>query len=203
MTTATVKPPISPEDAARADFYALLGALFTRPPDRKLLESLALAAPLEPGTSLAKPWEALVLASGVVDAEAVAEEYEALFVGVGKARVSIYAGFYVGASAVDHPRVRIARAMDDLRIVRAPGVTEPEDHLGGLFEVMRLLIAGAPGRPAESPASQKVFFEQHVGPAAIKFFDAVRSEPDSNYYSRVAGLGSAFVVVESESLQLS
>lgn len=203
MTTATVNAPVSPEDTARAGFYALLGALFTRPPDQKLLQTLAIAAPLEPGAMLAKPWEALVLASGVVDAEAVAEEYETLFVGVGQAKVSIYAGFYAGASAVDHPRVRIARAMDKLRIVRAPGVTEPEDHLGGLFEVMRLLVAGAPGRAAESPATQKVFFEGHIAPAAIKFFDAVRSDPDSNYYSRVAALGSAFIGVESEALQLS
>jgi TorA maturation chaperone TorD len=90
-----------------------------------------------------------------------------------------------------------------LSLARAPGVTEPEDHLGGLFEVMRLLVAGAPGRPPESPARQKAFFESHIAPTAIKFFDALRSEPDSNYYSRVAGLGAAFVEVESQSLQLS
>lgn len=203
MTTQTVNAPIAPEDAARADFYALLGALFTRPPDARLLQTLAIAAPLEPGTALAQPWDALVRASGVVDAEAVAEEYESLFVGMGKAKVSIYAGFYAGASAVDHPRVRIAQALADLRVARAAGVTEPEDHLGGLFEVMRLLVGGGPGRSPESPSTQRAFFEGHIAPSAIKFFDALRKEPDSNYYLRVAGFGSVFVAVESESLQLS
>lgn len=203
MTTATVNVPLAPEDAARAGFYALLGSLFTRPPDSKLLQTLAIASPLEAGTALAKPWEALVLASGVVDAEAVAEEFESLFVGVGKSTVSIYAGAYSGASAVDHPRVRITQSLAELRIERAHGVTEPEDHLGGLFEIMRLLVAGAPGRAPESPQVQKGFFEAHLAGSSTKFFDALLNDPDSNYYRRVAGLGVAFVDVEAQAFQLS
>ena len=203
MTSATVNVPLTPEDAARAGFYALLGALFTRPPDAKLLQTLAIASPLEAGTALAKPWEALVLASGVVDEEAVAEEFESLFVGVGKSKVSIYAGAYSGASPVDHPRVRISESLGALRIERAHGVTEPEDHLGGLFEIMRLLVAGAPGRPPESPSAQKGFFEAHLVDPSTKFFDALLNESDSNYYRQVARLGAAFVEVEAQAFQLS
>ncbi len=203
MTTATVNAPLAPEDAARAGFYALLGSVFTRPPDAKLLQTLAIASPLEAGTVLAKPWEALVLASGVVDAEAVAEEFESLFVGVGKSKVSIYAGAYSGATPVDHPRVRITQSLAELRIERAQGVTEPEDHLGGLFEIMRLLVAGAPGRPPESPQVQKGFFEAHLARSSTKFFDALLNDPDSNYYRRIAGLGAAFVDVEAQAFQLS
>lgn len=203
MTTATVNVPLTPEDAARAGFYALLGSLFTRPPDAKLLQTLAIASPLEAATVLSKPWEALVLASGVVDTEAAAEEFETLFVGVGQSKVSIYAGAYSGASPVDHPRVRITQALADLRIARAPGVSEPEDHLGGLFEIMRLLVAGAPGRASESPQVQKGFFEAHLAQPSTKFFEALRNEPDSNYYRRVADFGAVFVAVEEQAFQLS
>ena len=38
-----VRMPLAPEEAARADFYALLGRLFASGPDRALLAQLAAA----------------------------------------------------------------------------------------------------------------------------------------------------------------
>ena len=52
MTTATVNAPLAPEDAARAGFYALLGSLFTRPPDSKLLQTLAKLCAIVAGVLL-------------------------------------------------------------------------------------------------------------------------------------------------------
>jgi TorA maturation chaperone TorD len=148
-----VTRPASAEEAGRADFYALLAALFHGAPDGRLLRTIALAAPIEGGdAALARAWLELIAASGVMDEEAVAEEFETLFVGVGKARVSVYSGFYVGATAVDHPRVRIIEDLAALRLARAAGVTEPEDHFAALFDVMRVLVAGGAGRaPAGGP----------------------------------------------------
>src|SRR6185503_8302542 len=79
------------EEAARADFYALLARLFHDAPDAALLAALAHAPELEAGSPLAGEWRDLTWASRAMDADAARTEYDALFVGVGKAEVSIYA----------------------------------------------------------------------------------------------------------------
>jgi TorA maturation chaperone TorD len=195
--------PTSPEEAARADFYALLAALLHHAPEGKLLRTLALAAPIEDGDpALARAWGELVAAAGVVDEEAVAEEFEALFVGVGKAKVSSFAGHYDGATAVEHPRVRIIRDLAELGLARAEGANEPEDHFAGLFDTLRVLVAGGAGRSPAAIAEQKRFYEAHVKPGAAKFFAAVRAAPESNFYRKVAALGEAFLAIENESFNL-
>jgi len=130
------------EEAARAHFYALLARLVVAPPDGALLHAIAQAEPLAGPGELASAWQALVDASSVMDADAAAEEHEALFATLGKADVPLYAGYYSGATAVDHPRVRIRADLVALGLAPRPDSTEPEDHLGGLFEAMRVLIAG-------------------------------------------------------------
>lgn len=203
-TPVQVQRPLPPEEAARGDFYALLARLFHGGPDAALLQSLAIA-PLIPGDgdpALASAWSALVAASSVMDPEAAAEEYEALFVGVGKARVSIYAGYYSGATAVDHPRVRIVEDLAALGLARRERVTEPEDHFAGLFDAMRVLVAGGAGRSPASVAEQRRFFESHLQPGVVRFFRAVAAEPAANYYAKVAALGEAFATLEIESFQL-
>lgn len=193
---------LAPEEAARADFYALLAALFHRAPEGKLLRTLALASPLEGGDeALSRAWSQLVAASGVVDEEAVAEEYESLFVGVGKAKVSIYAGWYEGAAA-EPPRVRVIEDLAGLGLARPEGVAEPEDHFAGLFEAMRVLIAGGAGRAPSGLAVQKRFFEAHLKPGVGRFLAAVSEAAESNYYRKVAAVGEAFLAIESQSFDL-
>lgn len=204
LSPVEVRRPVADEEAARADFYALLGALFSRPPDEKLLRSLALAVPLEGGDQvLAKAWSELIAASSVMEPEAAAEEFETLFVGVGKAKVSCHAGYYQeGAMAVEHPRVRIIADLARLGLGRPAGVTDPEDHYAGLFEVMRILVAGGAGRQPASLAEQKRFYEAHVQPGVGRFLAAVREAAESNYYRKVAAVGEAFVGIENESFNL-
>src|ERR1700693_5504487 len=132
---------LPPEEAARGDFYALLARLMHNAPDAPLLRSLAAAPPLpsQGDGALAKAWRELTEASAAMDADAARDEYEALFVGVGSAAVSIYAGHYSGAAAVDHPRVRIQADLAALGLGQRGSVTEPEDHFAGLFEGVRVL----------------------------------------------------------------
>jgi TorA maturation chaperone TorD len=203
VARAELPLPPSPEETARADFYALLAALFHRAPDGKLLRTIALAAPIEGGdAALARAWAELVAASSVMDEEAAAEEFETLFVGMGKAKVSVYAAYYMGATPVDHPRVRIIEDLAALGLARASGVTEPEDHFAGLFDAMRVLVAGGAGRAPAGIAEQKRFYEAHVKPGAGRFLAAVREAPESNYYRKVAAIGEAFLAIEDESFNL-
>jgi TorA maturation chaperone TorD len=81
-------------------------------------------------------------------------------------------------------------------------VTEPEDHFAGLFEVMRVLVAGGAGRSPASLAEQRRFYAAHVEPGVARFLAAVGSAAEANYYRHVAALGTAFTALESESFQL-
>ena len=198
-----VPRPVAPEDAARADFYALLAALFQRAPDARLLHTLAIAPSIEGGSEeLARAWSQLAAASAAMDPEAAAEEYETLFVGVGKAKVSIYSGWYTSALWMEPARLRIIEALSGLGLARPAGVSEPEDHFSALFETMRVLVAGGAGRAPASLAEQRQFYEGHVKPGVGAFLAAVRDAPESNYYRKVAAVGEAFVGIENESFNL-
>ena len=170
-----IRRPVAPEDAARGNFYALFARLLAAAPDAALLQTLSGAEPIDAqgDPALARAWQELITASSVMDADAAAEEYEALFVGVGKAAVSLYAGYYTGALAIDHPRVRLQADLAAFGLAAREHSTEPEDHFGALFDVMRLLVAGGAQRGPAPLEEQKRFFESYLAPGAPKFFSAV------------------------------
>ena len=194
---------LPPEEAARGDFYALLAALLVAPPSQALLANLGAAGPIEGDPALAKAWRGLVDASSVMDAAAAAIEHEELFAAVGKAPVSIYAGHYLGAPSIDHPRVRLQADLAALGLARAEQVSEPEDHIGGLLEVMRVLVAGAPGRKPAPLPEQKRFYLAYVEKAATGFFKALADARQANYYRHAAAVGAAFMALESQSFSLA
>ena len=200
----TLKRALPPEEAARGDFYALFARLLHNGPDMPLLGAIAAAAPIPPegNAALAAAWRGLVDASSVMDADAGLEEYEALFAGVGKAAVSLYSGYYTGAPSIDHPRVRIQADLAALGLGRRETASEPEDHFAGLFDAMRVLVAGSAARAPADVAAQRRFFQDHVEPGVGKFFAALAAASEANYYRRVAALGAAFFALESESFQL-
>jgi len=199
-----IRLPIPPEEQARADFYALLSRLFHAAPDAKLLGAIAIAGAMPDAgdPALCKAWRELVDAASVMDPDAAADEYQSLFEGVGHAEVSIYSAFYVGATAVDHPRVKLRTDLADLQLARRERVTETEDHFAGLFDVMRVLIAGGAGRSPAAIAEQRAFFETHLEPGIGKFFRAVETAGSANFYRKVAALGHAFLAIEAESFRL-
>jgi TorA maturation chaperone TorD len=196
---------LPPEEEARANFYALLGRLLRCAPDGELIAALAASDPLpaDGNVAIAAAWRNLIDASSVMDAQAAGAEYEALFDGVGKAEVSIYAGFYSGAPSIDHPRVRLQADLAALGLARRERVSEPEDHFAGLFETMRVLVGGGAGREPAPIAEQKRFFESYLQPSAPKFMKALGASPKANYYRTVAALGASFISLESESFQLA
>ena len=204
VSTVTLKRSLAPEEAARGDFYALLARLLHNGPDAALLHAIAAAdaIPADGNPALAAAWRGLVDASSVMEPDAGLEEYEALFAGVGKAAVSLYAGYYAGAPAIDHPRVRIQNDLAALGLAIRGDATEPEDHFAGLLDAMRVLVAGGAARAPAPLAQQRKFFQDHVEPGAAKFFDALARARDANYYRKVAALGAAFFALESESFQL-
>ena len=204
VTPVSLKRTLPPEEAARGDFYALFARLLNNGPDQALLGAIAAAGPIPPegNAALSAAWRDFVDASSVMDADAALEEYEELFAGMGKAAVSVYSGFYTGAPSIDHPRVRIQGDLAALGLGRRETASEPEDHFAGLFDAMRVLIAGGAGRDPASVAQQRTFFQDNVEPGAGKFFAALARARQANYYRKVAALGTAFFALESESFLL-
>ena len=192
------------EEAARADFYALLARLLNAAPDDMLLSQIALASPLpdDGDAALVPAWRGLIEASAAFGGAAAREAYQGLFEPVGKSPGSIYAGAYSGATAVEHPRVRIQRDLEALGLERPAHVTEPEDHIAGLLDVMRVLVAGGAGRAPAKLADQRRFFESHLEPSLGKFFAALAAAKGADYYAKVAAFGAAFVALETESFSL-
>jgi len=202
---ATVPMPLSGEDQARADLYALLARLLLAAPDAGLLDALSAADPIvsageEP--ALEQAWEALTLASGVMDPDAVREEFDALFISIGTPPVNPYGSRYLSGYLNDTPLAELRGDLVRLGIRRMRGVGEFEDHLGALCETMRVLITGAPGIARQSVERQQAFFEAHIAPWYARCVAEIADAEGANYYRLVARLAGAFLDIEAQAFVL-
>ena len=199
----TIALPLSDEDQARADFYALIARLVLAPPNAALLTALAAAEPIaadglaEAGRALEDAWRKLTQAASVMDAAAVAEEFAALFVSTGNPLINPNGSFYLAGHLNDFPLAELRHDLARLRIARARGVGEFEDHLASLCETMRVLITGAPGIAPQPLEEQKQLFVAHIQPwYAACLADMSGAEP-ANFYRVVAAFAGAFLAIEA------
>lgn len=196
-----VSLPLSGEEQARADLYALLSRLLLAAPDAALLDALAGADPIcaEGGDpALEQAWEQLTLASRVMDPAAVSEEFDALFISIGSPPVNPYGSRYLSGYMNDTPLADLRGDLARLGVRRVRGVGEFEDHLGALCETMRVLVAGAPGIARQPEARQQRFFEAHIAPWYARCLADIAAADGSNYYRLVARLAGAFLAIEAE-----
>jgi len=205
MTDAGIAfhPSLAEEDRARAEFYALLGRLYTAAPDAPLLAAIG-ASELwgdEDTNPLAGAWNRLVLASRGMDAEAAEQEHTDLFVGVGKAECNLHASHWT-PEAAQRPLVALRDELAALGLARAHESAVYEDHLGALCEAMRLLIAGAPGRASQPLTVQRQFFDRFLSGWVDRCCDAITQSPVANYYARVAEFTCLFMAVERDSFAI-
>ena len=135
-------PTLPPEEVARANFYGLLARLFYAPPDTPLLQALAGAGDMEAeGEGFSRAWSDLVRAAAATEAEAAKEEYDSAFVGTGKAPVSLYVCAYTIQFSNEAPLAQLRGELYSLGLARRAGASEPEDHIAGLCDAMRHLVA--------------------------------------------------------------
>jgi TorA maturation chaperone TorD len=200
-TGTVAAPPLSPEDQARADLYALLARLLLAPPDAALLADLAAADPIcaEQGErALEEAWHKLALAASVTDVQAVADEFDALFVGIGTPRLNPYGSLYVSGYLNDRPLAELRADLARLGLARASRAFEFEDHLGALCETMRVLIAGGPGLPRRTVEEQKAFFDRQIAPWHARCLADIAGADEASFYRLVAGFALAFLAIEAE-----
>jgi TorA maturation chaperone TorD len=196
-------PALAPEEALRAEIYGLLAHVFAAAPSAAVLEAVAgasadLGAPGEP---LHEAWRALRRAAGAADAAALEVEHAELFVGTGRAKVSIYASHYLSETWKEHTLVGLRDELDGLGLARQAGVTQPEDHLSALLEVMRHLAQRGTGEAAL--AHQQRFFERYIGPWLEQFGAALAQVGGTPFYGAAAEMLLAFGDLERQAFRLA
>lgn len=197
------RPVLEDEDRARADLYALLARLYYQGPDAGVLALIVQAGAvvsLETGSPFAAAWKALAAASSTADSAAVQQEYDDLLVGTGRADVSLYATYYLAETGREKILVALRTDLAAMGLSRKDTSREPEDHIAGLFDVMRHLVEG--GSADAALQDQRRFFGRYVEPSYAAFCDAVVASGHAEYYAQVAVLTRAFLDVEKDAMNM-
>jgi len=194
--------PVSPEDRARADFYALLARLFADGPDAAFLQAIGSAESIDGESPFAVAWNRLVAASGAMDADAAMQEYTDLFIGVGKCDVNLHASHWLTGFMMEKPLAQLRSELAGLGLARRDEVVMLEDHVSALCETMRLLIAGHDDRKPMPVATQRAFFERHIASWVFACCSAIRESTIANYYARVAEFTEQYMALDRDALAM-
>jgi TorA maturation chaperone TorD len=184
-------------DLLRAQHYDLLATLLGRAPDVALLDVLRT---LEGGEgALGRHLSDLSRAAATTSANAIEREFFTLFVGVGRGELLPYASYYLTGFLNERPLARVREDLSHLGIERGEAMSEPEDHLAILFEVMAGLAAG---RFEAEPGMQARFFARHIEPWATRFFADLEQAKAGRFYRTVGELGRTFIEIETEAFSM-
>ena len=196
MERLAATPALNDEDRARAEHYAVFSRLFASSPDQQFLDQLpALAAHWgNANSALGQAWLLLGDAARDVDAEQVEAEYTRIFLTIGRPEVMLFGSFYIAGFLMEEPVVELRADLAELGLGRRLGVTESEDHIAALSDVMRHLIVTGPD--SAGLARQKAFFAGHLEPWVDALAEALANAPDARFYSRTAALVRAFFAIE-------
>jgi TorA maturation chaperone TorD len=192
------------EETARAELYGLIAELFYAPPRAELLAQLRVAATDAPaaGGFLEEPWRQLVGVSREMDDTQIQKEHDALFGGVGKPEVYVYASHFLTGFLNEKPLAQLRTDLAALGIGRDDTtMSETEDHVSYVFEVMRFLVAGD-DVSVSNLTQQAKFFAAHVQTWVPAFCDALQATPRARFYAALAELTRAFVSVEAQGFDM-
>jgi TorA maturation chaperone TorD len=195
MTQAAPLQLLAPEEAARANFYALLARLFYAPPDAALLK--AIAGETMAG-DLAASWGELATAAASADPEAVREEYETAFIGTGKAPVTLYSTAYTIRYSNETPLANLRGELAELGLARRAEAREPEDHIAALCDTMRHLVA----EQKRDLEEQRRFFNRWITPAVEPLCAAIDHAPSTSFYKLVGRFAKAFLTLEQAGFEM-
>ena len=179
-------------DAARADLYALLAHLLWQAPDAAMLRRLAI--PVEGEGPLADARRALAQAAAQTDAMRLEREHFNLLIGVTGGEILPYASYYLTGFVHERPLADVRADLAKLGFVRTEGLSEPEDHIAFLFEIMAALIRDG--------GDDAAFFERHIAGWSQRLFADLARAESAQFYRSVAGLTAALIDLETQALAL-
>ncbi|MEM8665088.1 MAG: molecular chaperone TorD family protein [Pseudomonadota bacterium] len=193
------RAPVDAAEQLRADLYGLLAILLSAPPGEEQLAQIA--ALTGDDTAIGKAVAGLAAAARDADAATLTREYDALFIGLGRGALLPYGSYYLTGFLNEKPLAILRSHMAKLDIERGEGVTEPEDHIASLCEMMAGLIRGSFGDPVPL-AEQEAFFNTHIGPWAGHFFADLEGARPARFYVHVGRIGRAFIDIEYDAFRM-
>jgi TorA maturation chaperone TorD len=201
------KPEISPDsniegvetnDLIRANIYRLLAALLAGPPSGEVLKLLEGINDADDGTSLmAAAWKLLKLAGRQTTHAKLDDEFHDLFVGVGRGELVPYACWYMTGTLMGKPLARLRADLAGMGFERQVDVSEPEDHVAALCEIMAMIINSAGEITLDT---QWVFFKDYISSWIGDFFWDLQKAKSARFYRAVGRLGEEFMKIEKQYL---
>lgn len=203
MTAAPLVASTLDEEAARAEVYGLLAALYYAAPSAELHANMRVAVTEAPaaGALLEGPWGELVAAARAQSQADIGQEYDALFGGVGKPELYLFGSHYLSGFLNEKPLAALRDDLAALGLARDEAMPETEDHVAYLCEVMRYLIAGEDVEVANL-TRQRDFFARHVQPWLPMMCEAVMQSPKARFYRALAAFTQAFISVEAQGFDM-
>jgi TorA maturation chaperone TorD len=206
-TSLDLDSNLTPEDLARADLYGLLALLFYEPPSAELLKKIAqFGQDIDVGIQdessiLFAPWKELVDVAKISSVQDWQDEYENAFIGVGKQEIFLYGSYYLTGFLNEKPLAALREALLKLGLQASDDMSETEDHIACLCEVMRYLVAGE-DLSICNLTKQKVFFNQHIRTWASELFEVLQNHPSLRFYSLVGSLAATFFEIEGQAFDM-
>lgn len=187
------------EELLRARFWGLLATLLSAPPSSQLLA--ALAAMPGDDTEMGQALAELAAAARATAPETAEDEFTALFIGLSRGELVPFGSYYLTGFLHEKPLAALRTDLAELGIAVEDGVSEPEDHIAILAEIMQALIDGSLGSPLPL-AEQKRFFAAHLEKWAGRFFADLENCPAAGFYRPVGRLGRLFLDVEAQAFAM-
>jgi len=191
---------IAEEDVLRARFYGLLSHLLAGPPGPDILENLRLLEGDD--TEMGRALSDLAAAAAAIAPEQVEAEFNALFIGLSEGELIPYGSYYLTGFLYEKPLADLRSDLESLGIAQSEDVSEPEDHIASLCEVMHGLIVGAFGAPVDIDAQRK-FFDAHVNSWAPRFFTDLETAEQAVLYRPIGTIGRTFMAIEQEAFSMA
>jgi TorA maturation chaperone TorD len=186
------------EQAYRRGAYGLLARLLRSPPDAEVLDQVAGFAGIDTRQDdMALAMSMLGLAATSSRPDTVDDEFHALFIGIGRGELVPYGSWYLTGFLMERPLGRLRDDLATLGFERQQGVSEPEDHVAALCEVMALLIDDDLALELQSD-----FFRSHLADWLGRFFNDLSEAGSAVFYRAVGRFGAAFVELEQRYLSM-
>jgi TorA maturation chaperone TorD len=193
MGRADSSADISDEDVLRANLYRMLAHILKAPPQKSDLE--LLAGLTGDATRLGEAIGGLAHLARRTSPEAAGREYHALFIGIERGELVPYGSHYRSGFHEDQSLVRIRADIARHGIALTPELSQAEDHIAALCEIMAGLILGVGDEPTPLD-EQKAFFAAHIATWAKHFFTDLEAARSSVFYAAVGKVGAVFMDIE-------
>ncbi|MDF1606849.1 molecular chaperone TorD family protein [Hoeflea sp. YIM 152468] len=190
---------IDEADQLRVNIYRLVGRLLRVPPDASLLSVLTQMTGDE--SELGQAISDLANTADSMDLADCRDEYDVLFIGLGRGVLTPFGSYYLTGFLHEKPLARLRDDMRPLGIARNDDVTDPEDHVAALMEMMAGLIDGSFGT-LQPVSTQKTFFDSHVGNWTPHFFKDLETCSSARFFKPVGCIGRLFMAIEQSAFEM-